>query len=136
MHIIGYFLPYINETQCIDGCCYFYCHHIPLLLPFSYNTKYKSSQINQREDRTRIVNSLIKVKLQALAIELVALLKSSSPYAFFLGISKVTGFTSSTEYQVLKDFTVKLLYQRLEQHRKFRRKKLRILDRINLLNKK
>ena len=46
----------------------------------------------------RIMITLVKVKLEALAIELAALLKRSFPYALFLGVSKVTAPTSSSEY--------------------------------------
>ena len=42
-----------------------------------------SSYASDVKDRIRIVNILFKVKLQALAIELAALLTRSFPYALF-----------------------------------------------------
>ena len=48
-----------------------------------------------KEDRTKIVKTLFKVKLQVLAIKLAALLKRNFPYTSFRGISGVTVLSSS-----------------------------------------
>ena len=68
----------------------------------------KPVKVINEKDRIIIVKTLFKVKLQALAIELAALLNRSFPTHFFLGNSKVNVLSNSFAWQVLKDYTAKL----------------------------
>ena len=88
-----------------------------------------------KEDRTKIVKTLFKVKLQVLAIKLAALLKRNFPYTFFRGISRVTILSCSRKQQVLQNYIPKILYQRPRKDLRIKRRHLPVLFRICALKK-
>ena len=99
----------------------------------SDGAKCKPAKLISEKDRIRIVNTSFKVKWQVLAMELVT---RAFPTHFFLGISKITVLPNSSKWRVLKNYTVKLIYQRLRKCLKIRRKNLHMLYRMGLLSKR
>ena len=80
-----------------------------------------------------VANFLFKVKLQALFCCLQLWQKETFSTHFFLGIIRVAVPLIIYFKKALKDYTVKLLYQRLAKHLDIRH--LHMLYRVNVLKK-
>ena len=112
-------------------------YHIFNSFPHCYGSVMKpnvnSVTLISKKNIARVANFLFKVKLQALFYCLQLWQKETFSAHFFLGIIRVAVPLIIYFKKVLKDYTVKLLYQRLGKHLHIRH--LHMLYRVNVLEK-
>ena len=112
-------------------------YHIFTSFPHCYGSVMKPNvnpvTLISKKNIARVANFLFKVKLQALFCCLQLWQKETFSTHFFLGIIRVAVPLIIYFKKALKDYTVKLLYQRLGKHLDIRH--LHMLYRVNVLKK-
>ena len=112
-------------------------YHIFTSFPHCYGSVMKPNvnpvTLISKKNIARVANFLFKVKLQALFCCLQLWQKETFSTRFFLGIIRVAVPLIIYFKKALKDYTVKLLYQRLGKHLDIRH--LHMLYRVNVLKK-
>ena len=112
-------------------------YHIFTSFPHCYGSVMKPNvspvTLISKKNIATVANFLFKVKLQALFCCLQLWQKETFSTHFFLGIIRVAVPLIIYFKKALKDYTVKLLYQRLAKHLDIRH--LHMLYRVNVLKK-